>query len=375
MATGGHKDIDIEREKDEVRTQAMILVRSWAEGFASVTRDVPLFQATYSELQKQGCRFPELNEEDRSIFTPPVNVPGEEPTSPFSAQMAQLQAQQAPAQIYDPAAIAMGWQEPPPMAQVPGQPAPHHPAGDGPVARPLPDCAAVSDQATLFREICGALEPGEDPTTNELLSDLRFALAQAQTDLQNGIPNIEDEGKLMQYLAVNDQVDAAMQVYQQRVEGGAPTPAPQMPVMPEMPVMLPPPVADTDFDDLLGNAVPIQSVSGKPATMSAANHAAPAVPLLPPPPAARARTVSKQAELERTPSGDDFDAFFSARNGGEVTFPAAPPAKLERTELEEFNDFFGGDAPNQQASRQPGPEARPAAAESDSLMSESQGLI
>jgi len=262
------------------------------------------------------------------------------------------------------------------MAQVQGQPAPH-PAGDGPGARPLPDCAAVSDQATLFREICGALEPGEDPTTNELLNDLKAALAQAQTDLQNGIPAIQDEAKLMECLAVNDQVDAAMQVYQQRVAGGPPAPAPAP--APQMPVQQPPSVADTDLDDLLGGAVPIQSVSGKPAAIPEANHGAPAVPLLPPPPAARAKTPPKQPTLQRTQSGDEFDAFFAGRSGGEVSFPAAPPAKLERTESEEFNDFFGGDAPGSDPFGQPrgvpGPEAQPVAAESDSLMSETQGLI
>lgn len=95
MTGRGREDVDAERLKTEVQTQALVLIKVWAEGFENVRREMPLFADTYSELQRGGARFPELTEEDRiTAVVPASQVVGgahaAEPLSPFSSAAAQL---------------------------------------------------------------------------------------------------------------------------------------------------------------------------------------------------------------------------------------------------------------------------------------------
>ena len=73
--------------------------------------------------------------------------------------------------------------------------------------------------------------------------------------------------------------------------------------------------------------------------------------------------------MERTQSAEEFDAFFGGRHGVEQdAFPAADP-KVQRTESDEFNDFFGGDGPVASFPQHPtGPQSPQQGGESDSLI-------
>jgi hypothetical protein len=82
----------------------------------------------------------------------------------------------------------------------------------------------VRDQVTLF-EICSAVDAGEDLSSNELLSELKGALEEAQKDFQENMPAVTDEAQLMDCLAVHEEIEAAIGGYNRRASGrGGPVP-------------------------------------------------------------------------------------------------------------------------------------------------------
>jgi len=365
------QDLDANRIKDEVQQQALVLVRAWAEGSTVVPGQVPLFMETYTALQRQGLRFPELNEEDKNIFQsssgaqPQQRLQMDEYGRPVAPPPPA--AEPVPAQVYDPSLPAYG-----------GQPAQAGFGGDGggyvwqqpaavqppPVAasRPLPDAQAVAEQCALFRDILGALESSEDVGENEILNELKTSLEQIATDLQNGIPTVQDEAVLMASLAANDEVETALKAYANKLEGAST--APQNPAFnqeftaalqqpgasPAVSAAPAPAPPEDDLMDLLGG--PISQPAAQPVAPVAVPTAAPllpppptattpplgAAPLLPPPPVARAKTPPKTtqtAEMERTPSAEAFEDFFSSRPAA-----ASAPAQAAPAADDEFSAFF-----------------------------------
>merc|ERR1712093_842217 len=141
-------DLDTQRKKDQVKEQALVLIRSWGEGFISVQHEVPLFVETYQKMRMKGVHFPELNEEDRNIFTPPASIPAEvpaypqhDPVSPVSAAMGQLHDGPVHGAVVQGVAAA-------------NPPGPQGPANAG----GIPDLDNVREQCTLFKEVCGAID-------------------------------------------------------------------------------------------------------------------------------------------------------------------------------------------------------------------------
>jgi len=71
-------DLEDNRREDQhdVHSLARVLIRSWGEGFNAVQEEVPLFSATYLTLLKSGVGFPDLREEEKTVFK--MNSPQED---------------------------------------------------------------------------------------------------------------------------------------------------------------------------------------------------------------------------------------------------------------------------------------------------------
>merc|ERR1712093_66552 len=147
-------------------------------------------------------------------------------------------------------------------------------------ARPVIELDAdeLRIQCTVLKDVCAALEPGEDPRSNALLQELQQGVARAQETLHSKMVLVTDEAALMDALALNDLVAGALAVYSQRMEEGASVVAP-----PVVPVVEAAPIASEDLE--------LMDLLGMPATQPAA-----------------------QPALVKTKSEEDFDDFFSGRS-------------------------------------------------------------
>merc|ERR1712139_767 len=182
-------------------------------------------------------------------------------------------------------------------AHEPEHAAPAHVAVAARQATPADEARA---RAALFCEVVSALEPGEDPLTHELLQEMKRGLQQAQSELHNTITLEQDEAALMDKLAVNDVLDAALATYHERVAHGCSEQqaATDKPVAMAAPERTPEPATglESELMDLLGMA-PAQPDIAPVATC--------------PTPAA--------ALLHRTKSEQEFDDFFTKGRGTQTT--------------------------------------------------------
>merc|ERR1711998_71796 len=137
---------DSRRKEQEVQELSRVLLRSWAEGFAAVEADVPLFNATYMRLLKSGVGFPELSAEEKIDF-----------------------------RIRSPAAL---------------------------------EAEAIVARVSLFREVLGAA--ASDARSDEMVGELSVELEHTKEDLQQRMPGMEDEETVVLFLEVLRQVEAAL---------------------------------------------------------------------------------------------------------------------------------------------------------------------
>merc|ERR1712199_63176 len=106
----------------------------------------------------------------------------------------------------------------------------------------------------LFQQVCAAIDPTEDLSKHGLLQELRLLLERGQAELQTKITLVEDEARLMDLLAVNDVVDAAMAIYRQQLDRATKTKPAS-----ESSTTAPAPASSTienELMDLLGMAAP-----------------------------------------------------------------------------------------------------------------------
>jgi len=163
------------------------------------------------------------------------------------------------------------------------------------------------DQASLFLDVCGALEPSENPEANEILTELRTALSRAQGELHSRITMVEDESQIVELFNLNEVLEAAFAAYQAAVERyntySATPPSSVEPVAP----------SDNDLMDLLGGPGP---TSDGLETVPAAGSSDPA---------------QAPQSLVRTSSAEAFEQFFGARSNVDDVFasPVTPGTPIK----------------------------------------------
>merc|ERR1712167_152124 len=154
----------------------------------------------------------------------------------------------------------------------------------------------VRDQCALFLDICGAVEPHENPESNEILQELMSAITRAQSELHSRITTCEDEAQLVELFSLNEVIDAAFAAYHAAVErhnnpvaptSSTPAPAEDAPVA----------ESDVDIMDLLGGPGPSASTTS-PA-------------------------------LVRTASADEFEQFFSTHSNAQEAFTPTTPKAVQ----------------------------------------------
>merc|ERR1711970_717096 len=143
------------------------------------------------------------------------------------------------------------------------------------------------DQASLFLDVCGALEPSENPEANEILTELRTALSRAQGELHSRITMVEDESQIVERFNTYS----------------ATPPSSVEPVAP----------SDNDLMDLLGGPGP---TSDGLETVPAAGSSDPA---------------QAPQSLVRTSSAEAFEQFFGARSNVDDVFasPVTPGTPIK----------------------------------------------
>merc|ERR1711907_19360 len=170
----------------------------------------------------------------------------------------------------------------------------HRAEVQAPVPVVTPAQPVVQDQCALFLDICGAVEPHENPESNEILQELMSAITRAQSELHSGITTCEDETQLVELFSLNEVIDAAFAAYHAAVERHN---NPEAPTSSTPAQVEDAPVAESDVDimDLLGGPGP-----SAPTTLPT---------------------------LVRTASIDEFEQFFSTHsNAQEVFTPTTPKA-------------------------------------------------
>jgi len=155
---------DGRRYDHEAQELARVLLRSWAEGFAGVEAEVPLFNTTYMTLLRSGLGFPELSSEERTVF---------KLRSPFADEVEGIAAR----------------------------------------VRLLEDMLTQPSEGDALSPRCGVL--------SELGAELCVELDATREDLQRRIPRLDDEEALALYLNVLSMVEDVLQRCWRQAEEGS----------------------------------------------------------------------------------------------------------------------------------------------------------